>query len=130
MREYRQDLPPQLRDRISEFDTLGWNGAGLSYQFDLSVAPGTKAGGWPNWHAMDPFAMRCDDCDDQLELLVCFDTTERDDGIGQWNAARPGLEKAEDLGNVTGLVPGRGGDLQIFCCPTDPTHQPFILVQG
>ncbi|SLF61612.1 Uncharacterised protein [Mycobacteroides abscessus subsp. bolletii] len=127
--EYSQELHGELDDKTRILDELGWNGTGLSYQFDLSVAPGTKVGGWPRWHALDPYSMPCADCGEQLELLVSFDTCERDNGSGYWNpidTSKPDV----DLLNITGLTLGCGGDLQIFWCRENPHHHKHVLVQG
>lgn len=127
--EYRQELGEELWEKIRDLDECGWKGTSLRYQYDLSVAPGTKAGGWARWHALDPDPMPCADCGEQLDLLVSFDTCERDDGAGHWNAIDP-TEPDLDLKNITGLTLGRGGDLQIFGCRVNPHHQHHVLVQG
>ncbi|ORA60362.1 hypothetical protein EJ571_17470 [Mycobacteroides franklinii] len=127
--EYSQELHNTLWDKVRDLDELGWNGTNLCYQYDLSVAPGTKVGGWPRWHALDPYPMPCTDCGRELELLVSFDTGERDEGAGHWNAIDPS-ERDVDLRDITGLTLGRGGDLQIFGCRTNPHHQHHVLVQG
>ncbi|MEN4422605.1 hypothetical protein [Mycobacteroides chelonae] len=127
--EYRQELGEELWEKIRDLDERGWNGTSLQYRYDLSVAPGTKAGGWARWHALDPYPMPCADCGEQLNLLISFDTCERDDGAGSWDAI-DAAERNLDLGNITGLTLGRGGDLQIFSCPANPRHQHHVLVQG
>lgn len=118
--EYPMDLPKDLWDRVIDLDEQGWNGTDLEYQYDLSVAPGSKAGGCAKWHAMDPFPMPCADCAGQLEMLICLDSREQ----------YPGWDREADPHDVTGLVLGRGGDLQIFGCPSDPGHRILVLVQG
>lgn len=132
--EYSLDLPDELWKRVGPDDQWGGKegflGDGtrvwydLNYQYDLSVAPGTKAGGWAQWHSKDPYPMPCVGCGRQLELLLTFDSVERDDGAGSWNT-----EERDDW-RITCLTLGRGGDLQIFYCPTDPTHPHHVMVQG
>lgn len=135
--EYPTDLPDHLWNQIAELDDDGWrnsrswgqDGAELSYQYDLSVAPGTKVGGWPRWHAFDPYPMPCAECGQQLDLLVSFGSVEHGDGNGQWDS--PDLVAIDtDYGSTTGLTLGRGGDLQIFYCSANPRHPIHTHVQG
>jgi hypothetical protein len=127
--EYPIDLPQELWNRIDVAEDQGWNCGddGVAYLSDLSVAPGTKAGGWPRWHSFDPYPMPCVACGRQLDLLIAFGTYERDDGVGHWDP--PDIS---DLGldDTTGLSLGRGGDLQIFYCTTNPLHPVHSHVQG
>jgi hypothetical protein len=111
--EYPIDLPQELWNRIDVAEDQGWNCGddGVAYLSDLSVAPGTKAVA----------------CGRQLDLLIAFGTYERDDGVGHWDP--PDIS---DLGldDTTGLILGRGGDLQIFYCTTNPLHPVHSHVQG
>lgn len=89
---------------------------------------GTKAGGWPRWHAFDPYPIPCLDCGTQLDLLVSFGSVERGD-YGYWDA--DGLDTADSAhGSTTGLTLGRGGNLRIFYCTTKQDHPVHIHVQG
>lgn len=126
--EYPLDLPDALWDRIGTIEDAGW-GLDLNYADDLSVAPGCKVGGWPKWHAMDPYAIPCPDCGTPRELLICLDTYERGHGARTWSV-QDGLGSDIDSDQPTGLVVGRGGDVQIFSCPEDPRHPIHVLVQG
>lgn len=130
--EYSVDLPDDLWQRVARYGDWGgvesFLGDGTrvwydyTYESELSVAPGTKAGGWPRWHAKDPYPMPCGSCDRQLELLITFDSTE---GDKDWNT-----DVCDSYWEGTGLTLGRGGDLQIFYCPTDPTHPHHVVIQG
>lgn len=123
--EYPMDLPEDLWSQIEDLQARH---SGLSYQSDLSVAPGTKVGGWPRWHAFDPYPMACTACGQPLDLLAAFGTHERDDGCGRWNP--PDLAGTDESGNFTGLLLGRGGDLQVFYCTAHPDHPVHVHVQG
>ncbi|OHV05125.1 hypothetical protein C1Y40_04214 [Mycobacterium talmoniae] len=132
--EYPLDLPEDLWGQLDSLEEVNWNllrdpsWNDLSYQCDLSVAPGTKVGGWPRWHASDPYRVPCPACGRDLDLLASFDTYERDDGMGHWDSSDLAVDG--DRGNITGMILGRGGDLQIFYCPDDPRHPIHIDVQG
>lgn len=124
--EYSSELPPELRDRTGELDEEGWGDSrGVLYQYDLSVAQGSKVGGWARWHAVDPHHPPCPDCATPLEMLINLDSIEHQGGGSSWDPA--GADCPYD---PTGMTLGRGGDLQIFTCPANPRHRSMILVQG
>ncbi|MEZ0363488.1 hypothetical protein ACAG26_07260 [Mycobacterium sp. pUA109] len=135
--EYPLDLPEDLWKRLYSLEEANWNDPEecsadvnpLSYQCDLSVAPGSKVGGWARWHASDPYPMPCASCGQHLDLLASFGTYERDAGNGHWNANDLAATDS-GYGSVTGMILGRGGDLQIFYCTRNPGHPIHVLVQG
>ncbi|WP_336053058.1 hypothetical protein [Streptomyces sp. CA2R101] len=121
-------LPDALRKRLDAQDERWLEETDFHYQYDLSIAPGCKAGGWASWHLTDPASVDCR-CGASMDLLLSFDSSEWDGGSKSW---RP-LEDAEadhvGVCEPTGLTPGRWGALRIFLCPVDPTHPPLLNIQ-
>lgn len=62
------------------------------YRYNLSVAPGWKAGGFASWHLTGRREMLCD-CGAPMRLLITVDSKEWDNGSLSW---RP----IEDSGNL------------------------------
>ena len=110
VREYQYGglLPEELDARIT-----AWEGAeeetedeetGLNYQFDLSLAPGWKVGGFANWSLTDPHPMDCAECGTAMTLLFTADSGEWHGTDGSW---RPVEEPAEAPPNPTDVSIGR-----------------------
>ncbi|WP_433573479.1 hypothetical protein [Streptomyces sp. CA-251247] len=94
----------------------------VAYQYDLSIPPGWRVGGFASWHATDPHPMDCLTCAAPMRLLLTIDSSEWDGGTGSW---RP----LEDMGRPTyrhatptEVTVGRFGELNVFMCPEDPGH--------
>ncbi|MFE9481981.1 hypothetical protein ACFYNM_25655 [Streptomyces spororaveus] len=94
-----------------------------TYQSDLSVAPGWKAGGHPAWNLTGPGTMDCDACGCPTELLLTVATNE-------WHAdTRSWIPLEDGPRNPTGVVVGNHGRLNVFACPRDPSHPHGFSIQ-
>ncbi|WP_433046943.1 hypothetical protein [Dactylosporangium sp. CS-033363] len=113
--EYLGLLPPELRRRLARVD----------YQYDLSLAPGWKVGGFANWSLTDPHPVDCDVCGAGMTLLFTAASSEWQ-GRGTW---RP-VEEPEGARPVpTGVTIGRGYSLYVFRCPGSFDHPPGTAMQ-
>ncbi|MFE2303240.1 hypothetical protein ACFXAW_34165 [Streptomyces sp. NPDC059445] len=123
------ELPEELADRIH-----GWEAEQnpddedgievVDYQYDLSVAPGCKLGGYGPWSFSDPFPMSCPECGSDVRPLLTVDGAEWD-GNKSW---RP-LEDADYdglhfLGPAcsTRLTIGRSYNMQLYVCVASYDH--------
>ncbi|WP_031027333.1 hypothetical protein [Streptomyces sp. NRRL WC-3725] len=90
------------------------------YQYDLSIPPGWRVGGFASWHATDPYPMDCLTCTTPMNLLLTIDSSEWDGGSRSWRPLedRSGRRSA----TPTEVVVGRWGELNVFACPEDPGH--------
>ncbi|MEY9934155.1 hypothetical protein ABH926_008819 [Catenulispora sp. GP43] len=122
--QYCDLLPDGLREQVREADEDWEDEYDLRYQYDLSIAPGCKAGGWASWHLTDPWGQTCSTCDADFDLLVGFDSSEWD-GIVSWKPVEDDADD-RDAQCPTGLTHGRWGEMRIFVCSADVTH-PFQL---
>lgn len=121
--QYNGLLPTELREQIAAIDG-DWNSRSRPhYQYDLSIAPGCKAGGWASWHLTDPWDQTCSQCDAEFDLLVKFGSSEWD-GVKTWKPVEEDDDR--DAQCPTGLTHGRWGEMRIFVCSADVTH-PFQL---
>lgn len=90
----------------------------LGYRADTALfeAPGTKAGGWPNF-CQDPYWPDCADCGQRLEHLLTvsdYESLGRGNDDDRWapvNANDGEAPRHKDLG---------GGCMQLFYCPRCP----------
>ncbi|MFE6405518.1 hypothetical protein ACFVOR_01135 [Streptomyces sp. NPDC057837] len=124
------ELPEELAERISAWEEENEEEAedgeaDVYYQYDLSVAPGNKAGGHAPWSFSDPFPMSCPECGAGVRPLLTLDGAEWDGGSGSW---RP-LEDAGYTGHhvdgpacATHLSIGRGYCLQLYVCERSCEH--------
>ncbi|WP_329385192.1 hypothetical protein OG625_25025 [Streptomyces sp. NBC_01351] len=144
---YIELLPEGLRERVEEWEDAqeeasyesegdgdldgDGDGSWVSYQSDLSVAPGWKAGGFAAWNLTGPGEMDCRSCGRAMELLLKVDSHE-------WRARdgyswRPVEERGDLSVPVTDGLPeiavGNYGKLNVFACPADPAHPPRFSVQ-
>ncbi|KAB1988881.1 hypothetical protein [Streptomyces triticiradicis] len=133
------ELPEELADRLyawgeeqEEDPEEGLGGA--YYQYELSVAPGWKVGGWAPWGLCDPKPMHCDACNARYEPLFTIDSGESNGGSGSWTP----LKDLEEPSGPTGLrtpadAPmvkiGRGCSMQIYVCPTSFDHPHLEVMQ-
>ncbi|WP_175408812.1 hypothetical protein [Streptomyces sp. TRM64462] len=132
---YADFLPEDLRDRVD-----AWEGPveelatkDVLYQYDLSIAPGWKAGGYASWHRTDPMPMDCTACGRPMEPLLAIDSTEWDAGSRSWMPLEdrpPNGHRAPHGSHApTGVTVGRGGELYVFTCPADPGHPHGVAIQ-
>ncbi|MFD9407811.1 hypothetical protein ACFWBN_12465 [Streptomyces sp. NPDC059989] len=108
-------------------ETEGDGDAFPSYQCDLSIAPGWKAGGHAAWNLTGPGTLDCRTCGSATELLLTVATREWQSDGTSWI---PLEERPEDQAqSPTGVVVGNHGKLNIFACPQDPAHPHEFSVQ-
>lgn len=104
----RLALADALRERIEAWEETEAAG-GHSYHYELSVAPGTKVGGYVGWH-LEPEPPVCPRCGAVMAYLLTIGSGE---GGGtpaadaRWYGAAPSEEY---------LLIGRGGAATIFIC--------------
>jgi hypothetical protein len=121
---YRGLLPSDLEARIRAWQQQ--DADGLSYQRDLSLAPGWKVGGFANWSLTDPYPMNCTECGAPMALLFTADSGEWDGPDDSW---RPAREPANTPVDPTDVVIGRGYSLYVFQCPVSFDHPPATAMQ-
>ena len=102
------------------------------YQYELSVAPGWKVGGWAPWSFTDPHPLPCRSCGTPLEPLLTIASSEWDDSNHSWI---PYEDRADATGEVypdparPSLVSIAGFNLQLYVCPVSPEHPHAELLQ-
>ncbi|MFG2331223.1 hypothetical protein ACGFMM_16540 [Streptomyces sp. NPDC048604] len=101
----------ELRARIGE--EAPW------YQYDLSLAPGWKIGGWDSWHKTDLYRVYCDACGTEMRVLLTIDSYESGGSWGPYPV----------VGQPTEVKVGRDGEYRAFACPTDPMHPHRMSMQ-
>ncbi|WP_405792015.1 hypothetical protein [Streptomyces sp. NBC_01506] len=92
------------------------------YQYDLSIPPGWRAGGFASWHLTDACVLKCSTCATPMELLLTVASSEWDGGSGSWKPLEESDLPAHRFATPTQVTVGRWGVLNIFACPTDPAH--------
>lgn len=125
-------LPRELRERIEawEGDEDELDEGAVLYQYDLSIAPGWKAGGFAPRHATDPAPMVCG-CGRDLVLLLTIASKEWDNGSRSWIPMEDlATADAMDANTPTHVTVGRWGSMNIFICPEDSSHPPRLIFQG
>ncbi|MFF8508585.1 hypothetical protein ACF064_10895 [Streptomyces sp. NPDC015492] len=101
----------------------------VGYQYDLSIPPGWRAGGYASWHATDPYAMDCATCATPMDLLLTVDSSEWDGGSGSWTPLEEQGLHPSVAALPTAVVAGNHGELNVFACPADPGHPARWSVQ-
>ncbi|GAA2839446.1 YwqG family protein [Crossiella cryophila] len=125
VREYPwyEELPAELVQALdgleAEFGVAAGNDQ-YSYQYSLSIASGSKVGGWVAWSVTDQIPQPCPECASPMDHLLTIDDYEWDGGsLPRW---RP-IE--EDLVDHLADRP-TGMDLhdavRIFVCPVSLDH--------
>ncbi|WP_406865570.1 hypothetical protein ABZO31_00105 [Streptomyces sp. HUAS MG47] len=137
----REFPPGHLLDEALDERVYRWCAQqSVSYQSDLSVAPGWKAGGWPA-----PFTFRdpagrdelcCGECGGPVEALLSIDSSEWHGADGSWRPVEADPEAAKPVGHPyrshakpTKVVIGRGYTLQVYSCVGTPSHLPRTIMQ-
>jgi len=124
VREYQYGglLPGELDSRIAAWEAE----TGHSYQYDLSLAPGWKVGGFANWSLTDPYPVNCSECGATMTLLFTAASGEWHGRGGSW---RPADESPGATGKPVGVTIGRGYALYVFRCPESYEHLPATAMQ-
>lgn len=94
----------------------------VGYQYDLSIPPGWRVGGFASWHTTDPSPMNCLACATPMHLLLTIDSSEWDGGSGSWKPLEEQDLPTHLYAKPTEVTVGRWGELNIFACPEDPCH--------
>ncbi|GAA3654834.1 hypothetical protein ACG5V6_07145 [Streptomyces chitinivorans] len=94
----------------------------VGYQYDLSIPPGWRVGGFASWHATDPSPMDCPACAAPMHLLLTIDSSEWDGGSGSWKPLEEQGLPTHRFARPTQVTVGRGGELNVFTCPQEPCH--------
>ncbi|MFG2918850.1 hypothetical protein ACGF0D_38940 [Kitasatospora sp. NPDC048298] len=92
------------------------------YQFELSVAPGWKVGGWGPWSFRDAWVMRCRACESVMKPLLTIGSGALD-GSG-WDPVED-----RDAGDDIGIQIGRSYNMQLYYCPVSFDHPHLEVMQ-
>ncbi|MEV0523319.1 hypothetical protein AB0I66_07830 [Streptomyces sp. NPDC050439] len=92
------------------------------YQYDLSIPPGWRGGGFASWHTTDASPMDCLTCTTPMRLLLTVASSEWDGGSGSWKPTEEADLPPHPFGTPTKVIVGRAGQLNVFACPADPGH--------
>ncbi|MFI0501952.1 hypothetical protein ACH3WN_03690 [Streptomyces albogriseolus] len=120
-------LPYSIRARLDEWEDWEDEDA-VSYQFDLSIPPGWKVGGFAPWPVTGPEDVTCA-CGRRMDLLLTIDSREWDRGTRSWVPLEDRLVADTDANTPTRVVVGRGGRLMIFVCSQDWSHPHRLVLQ-
>ncbi|WP_418956504.1 hypothetical protein [Streptomyces tritici] len=118
-------LPSELDERIMAWEDELHARIGEAapwYQYDLSLAPGWKIGGWDSWHKTDLIRVYCDACGTEMRVLLTIDSYEGHGAPDSWG-------RYEEPGQPTGVKVGRDGEYRAFVCPSDPAHPHRMSMQ-
>jgi hypothetical protein len=128
-------LVKELQQRV-----MAWSErTSLEYQWELSVAAGWKAGGWPaEFSFRDPASpgeLCCGECGGPVEALLTISGGECGAGSGSWGAVELQALVEADPNAYPGVYEptqvqiGRGYVLQFYYCLADPRHLPRTIMQ-
>ncbi|KIQ67319.1 hypothetical protein TR51_04545 [Kitasatospora griseola] len=124
------DLPEHLHDALEERFEQVEEETGWSYEYHLSVADGTKVGGYPAW-SQDPDWPHCPRCERRMDHLLSVDSAEFDgESWRTWLAVEdtPAVgtvwelpyEERKSIQRAADLLLGDLAGLHLFTC----THCP------
>ncbi|MET9615420.1 hypothetical protein [Kitasatospora indigofera] len=126
------ELENDLRERIEDWCEREFTGTDprylypeefrAYYQYELSVAPGWKVGGWGPWSFCDPSVMECTTCDGVMRPLLTISSGALD-GTG-WDPIED-REVREDIG----IMIGRSYHMQLYYCPSSFDHPHLEIMQ-
>lgn len=129
-------LPAPLIARIDAWDDAQAASLGPgapSYQYDLSIPPGWRVGGFPSWASTGPMTIDCASCATPMRLLLTAEGSEMDGGSHSWMPLEDRDPSLQGMASIRGgpsvsqptrLRFGRDRDLHVFTCPSDPGHLP------
>jgi len=92
------------------------------YQYDLSIPPGWRVGGFASWHVTDAAVLNCRTCTAPMELLLTVASSEWDGGSGSWIPLEERNVSPRPSNTPTEVIVSRAGVLNLFICPADPSH--------
>ncbi len=118
----RLDVWDAAQEEKAEQSTAENTARPIGYQYDLSIPPGWRAGGFASWHATDPHPMDCLRCGTPMHLLLTIDSSERGGGSGSWKPLEGGDPPTHWAAVPTQVTVGRWGELNVCACPADPEH--------
>ncbi|MFE9850668.1 hypothetical protein ACFYPN_17925 [Streptomyces sp. NPDC005576] len=129
-------LPAELIARIDAWDEAQEAAHGtdaLSYQYDLSIPPGWRVGGFPSWASTGPMAVDCASCTTPMRLLLTAEGYETDGPAHSWVPLEDrdpflrgwaSIRDAPAVVQPTRLRFGRDRDMHVFVCPAEGGHPP------
>ncbi|MCA6092993.1 hypothetical protein LE181_12580 [Streptomyces sp. SCA3-4] len=139
------ELSEELREQLKDWSRWQAADAGVDssyapypesyYHSHLSVAPGWKVGGWPQWGYTDPVPRLCPACDTEMDALLTIATFEWDGGNRSWipeedrAAASSRDDRYRDLCQPTAVQIASGHKQQLYICPAAPEHPHMELMQ-
>jgi hypothetical protein len=129
--QYIDLLPRELRAAVDAWDERceEEDEHAPRYQYDLSLAPGWKVGGFASWHLTDPIAVDCA-CGASMAPLLTVDSSEWHGQGGSWRPLEDRAAAApHDADTPTRVEFGRWGELRIFTCSKDPAHPHRLSLQ-
>ncbi|BEL03878.1 hypothetical protein Q0Z83_020690 [Actinoplanes sichuanensis] len=112
-------LPDDLRERID-----AWDEEEDLFHFHLSLVPGWKVGGYPDWSVGADPEVTCVECGAKPVLLLAVSGGEWAREGDSW---RPVEEPPHAEYNPPEVVIGRGWDLNVMRCPESFDHPVVAL---
>jgi hypothetical protein len=101
-----------LREKIERWTPDGGRNPVEFYERELSVAPGTKVGGYPRWLGT-PNPPSCDVCRRGTDYLLTIDSDELN-REKSWTATAEGVKDRHP--NPTGLTLPEPGNMHVYIC--------------
>ncbi|MFE5868155.1 hypothetical protein ACFQ6V_05785 [Streptomyces roseifaciens] len=139
------ELSGELREQLGDWSRWQAADAGVDssyapypdsfYHCELSVVPGWKAGGWPQWGYTDPAPRPCPACGTEMDALLTIATFEWDSSNRSWipyedqAGASSDEYRYRDLEQPTAVQIGSGYKQQLYICPAAPEHPHIELMQ-
>jgi hypothetical protein len=118
-----EEFPSEFSLREEDFQRMNEisEEAAELYQDSLSVAPGFKVGGFPNW-CQDPQIPRCQ-CGGLMSYVLTVDSNEFDGGtVDRWLSVEERefwsapYEKRIQVQSAVGIMLGDMGEMNLFAC--------------
>ncbi|MEU1038662.1 hypothetical protein [Streptomyces sp. NPDC005907] len=133
----REDMTDEVQSWDTEAEYEEWARAREAkappeppaYQYDLSIPPGWRVGGFASWHLTDPSPMDCRTCAAPMDLLLTIDSSEWDGGSGSWTPVEDRDLPTHGSATPTEVTVGRWGELNIFTCRANSAHGPRWSIQ-
>jgi hypothetical protein len=139
------ELSTELREQLGDWSRWQAAGSGVDdayashpesfYDSHLSVSPGWKVGGWPQWGCTDPVPRLCPACGTEMDPLLTIATVEWDSSTRDWipyedqSAGSSRDHRYPSLRQPTAVQIGSGNKQQLYICPAAPEHPHTELMQ-